>query len=87
MMTSTSVDVYFEESWAILSSIGIANVGFGLMIIGITSFSPIAVVPIVCSVAGAIANGLCFYAFYAVHATTRTIVAAAVADICWLVRR
>jgi hypothetical protein len=86
-MTTTAVPVYFEESWAILSSIGIVNVGFGLMVAGITSLSPIAIVPIVVSTAGAIANGLCYYAFYAKHTTTRTLVAGAVADVSWLVRK
>jgi hypothetical protein len=84
-MTTTGVPVYFEESWAILSSIGIINVGFGLMIVGITSLSHISIIPIVISMAGAIANGLCYFAFYAHHATTKTMVAAAIADITWLV--
>ncbi len=57
IMSSTAVPVYFEESWAILSSLGLVNVLFGLMIIGITSLSPVS---IVVSVAGAIANGLCY---------------------------
>jgi hypothetical protein len=38
----------------------LVNVLFGLMIIGITSRSPVSIVPIVVSVAGAIANGLCY---------------------------
>ncbi len=59
-MASTAVPVYFEESWAILSSLGLVNVLFGLMIIGITSLSPVSTVPIVVSVAGAVANGLCY---------------------------
>ncbi len=84
---SAPVPVYFEESWAILSSIGLVNVLFGLMIIGITSLSPISLVPIVVSVAGAIANGLCYYAFYADYPKTGTVIAAAVADLTWLVRR
>ena len=84
-MTTTAVPVYFEESWAILSSIGLVNVGFGLMIVGITSLSQISLVPIIVSAAGAIANGLCYYAFYATYPKTGTVVAAAVADIAWLV--
>jgi hypothetical protein len=103
--------VYFEQSWAILSSICLINVLFGFMIVGITSFTPVSVVPIVvrrflisrstlrmslylvpfvlmllkCSAAGAIANGLCYYAFYAHHPTNNTVVAAAVADVAWCV--
>jgi len=41
------VPVYFEESWAILSSICLMNVVFGFMIIGITTLTPISVVPII----------------------------------------
>lgn len=55
--TVQSVPAYFEESWAILSSIGLINVLLGLMIIGITSLSPLALVPIITSAAGSIANG------------------------------
>ena len=84
-MSNTTVPVYFEESWAILSSIDLVNVLFGLMIIGITALSPLSLVPIITSAAGAIANGLCYYAFYAHYATTGTVVAAAVADTAWLV--
>ncbi|PVH71604.1 hypothetical protein DL98DRAFT_577278 [Cadophora sp. DSE1049] len=85
-MPASSVPVYFEQSWAILSSIGIVNVLFGFMIIGITSPSPVSLVPIVVSAAGAIANGLCYYAFYADYPQTGTVAAAAVADIAWLIQ-
>jgi hypothetical protein len=85
-MSTSVVPVYFEESWAILSSIGLVNVLFGSMIIGITSLSEISLVPIIVSAAGAIANGLCYYAFYADYPMTGTVVAAAVADLTWLVR-
>lgn len=77
--------VYFEESWAILSSIGIMNVMFGIMVMGIINPSPIAFVPIIVSAAGAIANGLCYYAFYANYSTEPSVVAGAFADIMWLV--
>lgn len=56
------------------------------MVAGITSFSPIASVPIVVSMAGAIANGLCYYAFYAKHPTNNTVVAGAIADLTWLIQ-
>lgn len=84
--TGNAVPVYFEESWAILSSIGLVNVLLGLMVIGITTLSPLVLVPIVTSVAGSIANGLCYYAFYANYPTTGTVVAAAVADVAWLIQ-
>ena len=85
-MADTAPAVYFEESWAILSSIGLINCLIGLMIIGITTLSQIALVPVVCSVACAIANGMCFYAFYADYSTTPTVIAGATADFAWLVR-
>jgi hypothetical protein len=85
MSSSSAVPAYYEESWAILSTIGLVNILFGFMVIGITTLSPISIVPIVVSVAGAIANGLCYYAFYADYPTTGTVVAAAFADITWLV--
>jgi hypothetical protein len=84
-MSTSTVPAYFEESWAILSSVGLVNVLFGLMIIGITSLSPVSLVPIIVSVAGAIANGLCYYAFYADYPKTGTVIAGAVADVAWLV--
>lgn len=77
--------VYFEESWAILSSIGIMNVMFGIMVMGIINVSPIGFVPVVVSAAGAIANGLCYYAFYANYSTEPSVIAGAFADVMWLV--
>lgn len=77
--------IYFESSWAVLSSIGIANFLFGLIIVSITRLSIVVVVPLVVSIATALANGLCFYAFYQDHPTTQKAVASAFADIFWLV--
>ena len=85
-MSASTLPTYFEHSWAILSSIGIANVFFGLTVIGITSLSQISLLPVIVSAAGAIANGLCYYAFYADYPRTPTAVASAFADITWLVR-
>lgn len=81
-----AVPAYFEESWAILSSIDLVNVLLGFMIIGITTLSPLALVPIITSAAGSIANGMCYYAFYADYSTNSTVAAAAVADIAWLIQ-
>jgi hypothetical protein len=78
--------IYFESSWSILSSIGLTNVLIGFLVGGITSFSPITFVPIVLSAASAIANGLCFYAFYEQNPKAPTIAASIIADICWGVR-
>jgi hypothetical protein len=82
---SAAVPVYFEESWAILSSIGLLNICLSFMVLGITNFSPIWLVPIITSAAGAVANGLCYYAFYANYAVLNTAVASAFADTAWLV--
>lgn len=80
-----SEPLYFELSWAILSSIGLLNILFGFMVIGIVGPTPIALVPMVVSAACALANGLCYYAFYTHYPTTSTVVASAFADIFWMV--
>ncbi|KAH6890646.1 hypothetical protein B0T10DRAFT_486386 [Thelonectria olida] len=87
-MSTTGVEpVYFELSWSILSTIGIANVLFGSLVCSITNFSQISAVPLVTSVAGAVANGLCFYAFYAEGGSlTSKAVASVFADLLWLVQ-
>ncbi|KAK1952025.1 hypothetical protein LY78DRAFT_675221 [Colletotrichum sublineola] len=79
--------VYFELSWSILSTIGVANVLFGLLVIGITSFSQITVVPIVSSAAGSVANGLCFYAFYdKEYSLKNKATASAFGDVFWMIQ-
>ncbi|KUL83132.1 hypothetical protein ZTR_11004 [Talaromyces verruculosus] len=85
-MSSSSLPTYFEYSWAILSSIGIANVLFGVTVVGITNLSQISLLPIIVSAAGAIANGLCYCAFYADYPKTPTAAASAIADITWLIQ-
>jgi hypothetical protein len=77
--------IYFEESWAILSTIGLINTINGLVVVGITGLSPVTIVPITVSAAAAIANGLCYYAFYADYNLKSTLCAAAFADVFWLV--
>ena len=84
--TIDEVPPYYEISWSILSTIGMANTIFGLVIIGITSLTPVVVVPIVSSVACAVANGLCYYAFYTHRPTKNRAVASAFADFFWLVQ-
>jgi hypothetical protein len=83
-MSSTVVSVYFELSWSTLSSIGLLNILFGLLVVGITSLSPRSIIPIV-SAACAIANGMCYYAFHANYPQISTAVAGAFADVIWLV--
>jgi hypothetical protein len=55
--TVSAVPAYFEESWSILSSIDLFIFLLGFMIIGITNLSPLVLVPMIVSAAGAIANG------------------------------
>lgn len=81
-----AVELYFEQCWAILSTIGISNVFLGLIVISITKFSSIALVPIITSMACAIANGLCFQIFYTDSSPLDGALASGFADTFWLVR-
>lgn len=85
MAAAEDIPLYFEGSWSILSTIGLVNTLFGLLVVGITGFSPIALVPLIVSVATAIANGLCYYALYEYHSRNATLVGAVFADFFWLV--
>ena len=78
--------VYFELSWAVLSTVCIANVLFGLAVIGIVGWSPFSSIPIVVSSAGAVANGLSYYVFYTDGPLVNTAVALVFADVLWMVR-
>lgn len=87
-MSTPILPVYFELSWSILSTIGATNVLFGLLVVGITTFSQMALVPIISSAAGAIANGLCYYAYYDDGYTLKNKAAAsAFGDVFWMVRK
>lgn len=86
-MSSSANLVYYELGWSILSTIGIGNVLFGLLVAGITTFSPVSLVPIITSAAGAVANGLCYYAYYdESYSLQSKAVAGAFGDILWMVR-
>ncbi|KAH8735363.1 hypothetical protein BGZ61DRAFT_526461 [Ilyonectria robusta] len=85
-MSDVDLTVYFQSSWAILSTIGIGNVLFGLTVIGITSLSAVSLIPIVVSAAGAIANGLCYYYNFGDYPVVNSAAASAVADIMWMVQ-
>lgn len=76
---------YFELSWAILSTIGIFNTLVGVMVVGIVGFSMVSLVPLIVSVAMAVANGLCYYAFYTDHPVANIAAASVSADLFWLV--
>ncbi|OHE94940.1 hypothetical protein CORC01_09734 [Colletotrichum orchidophilum] len=86
-MSTPLLPVYFELSWSILSTIGAANVFLGFLIVGITTFSQITVVPIISSIAGAIANGLCYYAFYDDSYSLKSkAIASVFGDIFWMIQ-
>jgi hypothetical protein len=85
MSTANAIPTYYELSWSILSTIGLLNICLGFMVLGITGFSPIWLVPVITSAAGATANGLCYYAFYADYPVVNTAAASAFADVAWLV--
>jgi hypothetical protein len=80
------VSAYYELSWSILSTIGLFLTIVGVWAILITRVSPLHLVPIVVSIACAVANGLCYYAFYAEHPTQQQVVASVFADIFWLIQ-
>ncbi|KAH7096617.1 hypothetical protein BKA62DRAFT_624827 [Auriculariales sp. MPI-PUGE-AT-0066] len=80
---SAALPIYFESSWSILSIIGMWNFFIALILLSIIGRSKILYVPLVVSVATAIANGMCFYAFYMNYAVVNTAVASAFADIFW----
>ena len=82
---SSAVPIYFELSWSILSSIGLLNVFAGFLVVAITNLSLLSAVPIVISAACAIANGLCYYAFYADYPIPSQVAAGVFADLFWLV--
>ncbi|KAH7317065.1 hypothetical protein B0I35DRAFT_504414 [Stachybotrys elegans] len=83
---SSSTPVYYELSWAILSTIGITNVFFGISVAGIVAFPLVALVPVVVSAACAVANGLCYYAFYTDSPVVNRAVASSFADLAWLIQ-
>ena len=85
MESAAPVPAYFELSWGILSTIGLVNFLNGLMVLGIIGFAPVCLVPIVVSASGAVANGLCYVAFYTNYPPKGRAVASALADATWLV--
>ncbi|KAK6540564.1 hypothetical protein TWF694_009355 [Orbilia ellipsospora] len=79
--------VYFELSWSILSSIGLITFFISILVAGIVQLTTISIIPIVISAACALANGLCYYAFYAdTYSTKSRAVAGGFADVFWLIQ-
>ncbi|KAK8912050.1 hypothetical protein VCV18_013030 [Metarhizium anisopliae] len=77
--------VYFDLSWAILSTVGLANFLLGFMVLGITGASRSVAVPMIVSAAGALGNGLCVVAFYSQYPLPGRLVAIVLSDTSWLV--
>ncbi|KAI5456080.1 hypothetical protein BGZ63DRAFT_367715 [Mariannaea sp. PMI_226] len=86
MSDGFEIAVYFQSSWAILSTIGIGNVLFGLTVVGITDLSPVSLIPIITSASGAVANGLCYYYNFGRYPIANSAAASAVADVLWMVQ-
>ncbi|KAJ6277781.1 hypothetical protein J3E71DRAFT_326962 [Bipolaris maydis] len=86
MLSSDSVLPYFELSWSILSSFDLLHVVAALLIVPITGVSTLWAVPVVCSAASSIANGLCYIAYYSDASTNSKVLAAAFADMFWLIQ-
>lgn len=78
--------VYYELSWSILSTIGLISFLIAVMVSGIVHVTSISMTPIVVSAACAIANGLCYYAFYANYGIEARAVAAGFADMFWFIQ-
>lgn len=74
---------YFESSLAVLSTIGLCLTGVGVYIILVTRFSALHAIPVVASVACAVANGLSYHAFSTTTFGVRKVVASGFADILW----
>ncbi|KAI5804407.1 hypothetical protein EDC01DRAFT_418585 [Geopyxis carbonaria] len=78
--------VYFELSWSILSTLGLVSTGISISVGSIVGFSALSIVPLVTSIGCAIANGLCYYAFYTDYPRPNRLAAGVFADLAWLVQ-
>ncbi|KAF7596537.1 hypothetical protein BBP40_001411 [Aspergillus hancockii] len=83
---SIELATYYELSWSILSSIGLFTALLSVWAVLITRPSPLSYIPIIISVAGAVANGLCYFSFYTSYPTPNRAAASAVADFLWLIQ-
>lgn len=84
--SSNLTPVYFETSWSILSTLSIFNILFGIVVIRLTTISPISLVPIIISAASALANGLSYIVEYSDGSKTSISVAAVFAEFALLVQ-
>ncbi|KAL2860998.1 uncharacterized protein BJX67DRAFT_391646 [Aspergillus lucknowensis] len=74
---------YFESNLAALSTIGLWLTGVGVYAILITRFSALHTIPVVASVACAVANGLSYHAFWTSSFGVNKAVASGFADVFW----
>ncbi|KAG5460234.1 MAG: hypothetical protein BJ554DRAFT_7739 [Olpidium bornovanus] len=81
-----AAEVYYETCWAILSTIGIFCAFTTVWMMAVFGWNKMLAVPLVVSCACAVANGLCYYAYYAPYPEDGRRVAAAAADAAWLVQ-
>ncbi|KAL4874354.1 hypothetical protein BJY04DRAFT_17572 [Aspergillus karnatakaensis] len=85
--SAQTAPVYFETSWAILSTIGIFLTFASASVICMTNSCALNFVPLVVSIACAFANGLVYYAYYAPgHEEEQRLAASIFADLFWLIQ-
>ncbi|PNS13810.1 hypothetical protein CAC42_3303 [Sphaceloma murrayae] len=85
-MAEAAAPIYFETAWSILSSVGICQVIFGGLVISNNSVSGLSILPVIIGTAAAIANGMCYQAFYADYALNPRLIGSGIADIMWLIQ-
>ncbi|KAL2810047.1 hypothetical protein BJX63DRAFT_331751 [Aspergillus granulosus] len=79
--------VFLETSWGILSTIGVFLAFASVSVILMTNTCTLNFVPLIVSIACALANGLCYYAYYTGQSpNTGRIVASIFADMFWLIQ-
>ncbi|CEL11608.1 hypothetical protein ASPCAL14709 [Aspergillus calidoustus] len=79
--------VFLETSWGILSTIGVFLTFASISVICMTKICTLNFVPLVVSIACALANGCCYYAYYTGGPPcTGRLVASIFADIFWMIQ-
>src|SRR4051812_19826406 len=80
---SPPAQIYFENSWSVLSSTALLLLLGGILVILMIGLSALSVVPVVVSAGASVGNGLCYYAFYSDYSWHAEMVAGVIADIGW----
>ena len=80
---SPEVQIYFENSWSILSSSALLLFFAGILVILIVGATALSIVPVVCSAGATLGNGLCYYTFYSNYNWHAKMLAGIFADIGW----